>query len=388
MSAGSRGTRLFAAIALCTALITGCSSAVPASTTPAASASPSPSPSASVDVAAAFVSRIGSTNSANTTLTGTIDLGPIRGQTIHGTLSGTIDFNGSDFQSTTTTEIAGIKQVSSEVKLGADKYKKSGSAPWFKETTPATGQAGGVGQFVKTVTSVQQAGTETVGGRELVVLRPPPTVKLNPADVGLTDPSIRNAQTDVEFLADPQGTPVLMRMNLSWTQAISGASVPVKALLEMAFDTLGSPVTIAKPVDVWKMHVSKRYAYQIAYPEGWEVSQESNGDSFLSPEGYNVFVFSDRSGAATLNQWTAGSIASWQRQIKARPQRNEGIKVGGQNARLLTYHAKIENLDSYFLDATVVAKGRGYDMQWTSAPGFEAAHRELFGRFLATVKFG
>jgi hypothetical protein len=376
--AGSRRTRVLAWVALSTALLTGCATAVPATHSPAATPSPSPSPS--VDVAAAFIARIRGANSGHITSTATIELGPFRGDMIVYEVNGTTDFNGTDYRST-TSEIGGAGDVTSVVKVGPDTYVKMSDGPWLKTGGETPGR---IDQILEHVTSVVRVGTETYGGRELIVLVPSPGVRLNPADFGHPE----GAQVNLSFLADALGTPVLMRITLTWTQAMVDGSRPAKWTEEMAFDTLGVPINISRPDDVWTMHASKRFAYQIAYPGGWEVTEQETGDLFLSPEGYSVFVFSDRSRGATLNEWTAGSITSWQRQIKAQPQKNEAIVVGGQNARLLTYHAKIHNVDSYFLDAVLVANARGYDIEWTSDPGFEAAHRELFGTFLASVRFG
>jgi hypothetical protein len=386
---------VFRAVSLVTAgfLLASCASSTPqALATPsqgAASQGATPVLSLSATatplavVAATFVSRMTSAKSARIRVSGTIDAG-----SLHGTITGHREFEGTSLAVGNETRIGTLKVTTEQVQIGLERWGKQGSGPWLKEPAGTVSVGGGVGTTsgpaADVIRSVQPKGTVDFNGEELVRLLPTVSPKLTPDDVGLLGTAGSEARL-VEFLAKPDGTPRVIRLTLTLKQTLSGRPVTVKNAIDLVIESIDEPVIIAKPDDVWVVYRSKRYGFSLAHPEGWEYNSDKNGEGFESPTGPAIFVSSGQTRGLSLSGWTSDAISYWLKQWKKRPEKNEPTSVAGRRARLLTYHVVHYGYPKHFLDATVINGTRGYDFQWYNNPGSEAADRQLFLRIVATI---
>ena len=149
---------------------------------------------------------------------------------------------------------------------------------------------------------------------------------------------------------------------------------------------LDDPLTIEAPDEVWTSHFSDRFRYRVGYPEDWELEEMDEGDSFLGPDGSEVFIYMER-GDGSLNEWVTDVILFWQEELGQRPESNEPVTIAGQDGRQLSYHGDLDDLPTFAMEALVVLEDRGYDFQWYSVPGNEAADQRTFQDLLSTVVF-
>jgi hypothetical protein len=217
-------------------------------------------------------------------------------------------------------------------------------------------------------------------------LLPPAGFAIPPSELGF-DASVADLRASLEFWARDDGTPVVIGKSVSWTDA-QGA---YRTEGEFVITEFGTPVTISAPAEVWGLFTSSRFEYQIAYPPSWQVTSEGTEVRLLGPagiEGKQVVITRSQETNWTLAEWVSGRIAATLPDFKKRPDSSRATEIGGEPARILTYHYTDPGGNKgLLLDAEVVHGERGYTIAWLSPAGSEAMDRDEFGSILSTFAF-
>ena len=386
------------ALAVSALLVPGCTSGRTASPgVPGAAASASPSaptsaPSPSVDVASAFVARLSRPDfSARAEVTGDVRIG-----TLDGEVRGEMSLSGPDYTSTLVFSLAGVEEAREEIAFRGQRFLKEGDGPWIRQTElrpPRPHRPGAMASLLRSVRTVRVTGTEERDGRGLVRLEPPPDTNLDARALGVVDPSVRNVSGRVEFLAEADGTPAVMDLEVRWDERVDSAWYGVTTDVEVAFSAIGQLVEISAPTRPWKPYVSRRLGYSIAYPENWGAYPGERSDEFRTARRMMGVTRLRAPKGATLDRLVANAIAFSRREYGARPETNEPVPLEEGEGRLLTYRVTLDETEThftdrerYFMEAVIVEDNAAYHLVSWSFARNEVADRAEFEQFIGTFE--
>jgi hypothetical protein len=287
--------------------------------------------------------------------------------------SGQGEFSGPD--SHNISESLGLEQIS----VQGVAFEKSDDGPWVRQEEALTDPF----QRLETLVSV---GVEPRNGANLHHLRTPSEFELMPSDLGETRSSISELTGGAEFYVKDDGEPVVIVQSFSGTchpEGKCGQSV------EYTLMDLGAHVVISEPTDAWLELNSTGFGYSIAHPADWEPGIQpppdgfNGGQTFRGPGARAVTVlFRIFPSGATLSQLVGAEIAA-----DGQPERNQRTSLGGEQARLLTYHMSRGGQTIHFLIALAVHGDRGYVIVWAAPQGQEDQDRSTFEQFISTFEF-
>jgi hypothetical protein len=384
----SHGSIAVTSLILLLLTLSGCGGAA----APAQTASPSPSPTPTVaptpsptpiDTAAAFVKVMANPQfSANVVVTGKLTIGKLEVA-----MSGEMALSGRDSRSSITLDMPGAPQTTESVTVGVDGYKRTKPGPWLGEAKSSSGTS--MTDALARLLNASDAGVVTKNGQALHHIVPTGGFSIPPSAVGLTDPAITDPKTSVDFYALADGTPALLALSISWTQTAGGQSTPCTVQMDMAFRDVGTAIAIQAPEDVWATTTSKRFNYSVAHPSDWVLVEAKANDEF-GPSGQSiVYVAPQQVGTVALAAFGDQLVATYNKEFSvAKPESDVASKLGGQAARLLTYHWKSaagQNLVLY--DAVTVRAGTGWEVFLIDVAGNEAADLALFETLVASFAF-
>jgi hypothetical protein len=153
--------------------------------------------------------------------------------------------------------------------------------------------------------------------------------------------------------------------------------------------TVGRPVVISAPSQVWSAFSSKRYGYAIAYPSDWEATQspkKGDGDSILSADNVGVFANRYPTKGSSLNAITAAYVKLIKRtQTKASVTSNTPVTVDGSRARRVEWNAVYKGTREWNVDVLVVRGKNVYWVEYSSLARITPADRSTFDAFLSTL---
>jgi hypothetical protein len=91
--------------------------------------------------------------------------------------------------------------------------------------------------------------------------------------------------------------------------------------------------------------------------------------------------------APVLDRFSKELIASYQEQLKVKPDNDTEMTLGGQPGRFLTYHFTTDDgVKVYVADAVNVAGDTGWELFLTEQAGSEADDTPVFQAMLSTFK--
>jgi hypothetical protein len=351
---------------------------------PTAPSSPSPTPAPSaIDVAAAFIKALANPGlSAKLEVTGTLTLGKLEFP-----VTGAMSVQGHDSQSSMTIGVPGAPQVAESVRVGGESYARAAPGPWLRKGTESSDAS--LSDALAGLLNASDAGVVTKNGRQLHHIVPAAGFSIPPSALGMTNPAIRNPTVTIDFYADDNGQPAIMAIAAGWTQAVGAQTLPVTMLLDMAFQDFGTVITIEAPSDVWTTFTSKRFGYSVAHPSDWTVDEAESDDEY-GPAGQRVvFVAPQDVGAITLGTFRDGLVASYKTQLGvAKPESDTETKIGGQEARLITYHFTNEAGQKLVVyDTLTLRDGKGWEVFLLDLAGNEGADKAVSDAFVATFAF-
>lgn len=381
------GTRpgMVATLAMVALLLAACGAGGrQAATTPTSSAAPTASPTPP-DVVSAFVGKLSNGLTADATLTGTIEVGQV-----NGTLAGTYVFGtNGDFSYQITTTIGGSQQVSRGVRVASTRYSRDGDGPWLT-TAPSASASGepGPADLFSHLAMLQDAGVVTHGGDRVHLLRAPGGLTVPPAALGLTDPSLVDPHATVDFYAQDDGTPAGMTVTATWSQGAAGATLAGKAVMDLTFSSVGYPITVTAPDDVWTQFESVPQHFTVDHPGAWGYKADAVSASFAAPDDSAGVWIGLGAEAKGLDQQT------WNRAVLAGATKEFGrsdgsltVTVAGIATTAYEFHGTSNGQAVFFMDVPVVRSGKGYEIQWYSLPGYEQDDIATFKTVLATFAF-
>lgn len=373
--------RGFASLLAALLVVGACGAA--ATPTAAPTAEPTPAPTATpeaVDVAEIFVTTLLAAPSGRLPISGTVTFG-----TTEATLSGGIQVAGQDSSTTLTFDIAGARQTQDSVRIGTQRWTREDPGPWVLEPDPADPERS-LAAFLATLTSLEDQGVVTKDGRELHRLLPPAGTAVTPEALGL-DPSIEVADIAVEFWAEPDGTPAIWTVGVTWTQATPDGSVPIDFVMDVDLSGLGEAVQIEPPADAWTRFVSSRFGYSIAHPADWRVVEDEGQDVLARGDEAFIYVAPQSAPGQSLDRFTEELVAYYERELGATFATNEAATLGGGPARFVTGHFESDQGRLFLADTIAVRGDAGWEVYLLNQAGTEESDLEALGLFLGTFEF-
>jgi uncharacterized membrane protein YgcG len=295
----------------------------------------------------------------------------------------------------------GTQAVSEEILVSGSRYSSSNDGPWLPEQgdpanapstpRPSGDPSAGLISALDNIASVTDRGVVTRDGRTLHRLVAPPDVVLDPAAIGLDDPSFSGASAALEFFAEPDGTPAIMILSADWQSMIGGHELPGSMTLEFTFRDFGGVVDIATPADAWEWQALDELGLTYAQPPGWFVEPDTGGFSIISPTGDSIWLFRARGWRGAELRRTSADDVRLVREAWAEDGYNLALEstyeldVGGQPALVADLTDAARRLS---VQSGVLIKGdRLYVLQYVVWGDNRHAARPFFENFLGTVAF-
>jgi len=386
---GARPLAARAALSLAAALIVaacgGATASVEPSVTPAPTPAPTTAPTPSptpIDVSAAFVKRMVLPGfSATATLTGTLTIGPVKGD-----ISGTAAFSGNDSSTSMSITAGTYKQDTASVHIGSSSWSRKSPGPWLDDPKqPAGSTDKSLSTILRSLVSVTDLGVETHAGKQLHHLRSTSGNEIPGAAFGLDSASAKDAKFTLDFYATDDGSPAVMAIAGDWTQVSGATSVPTAMTFDIVLSDVGTPQTIAPPADVWVRYTSKDFGYTMAHPADWTVTSSKTEDTYaIDGQGY-VYVATQPFKGSTAKFVTALE-ASYKKQLGQVPKSETPTTLGGQPAVRLLYEYKDKTgQDVTIADDVISRDGTGWEVLMATGGG--AADVGVFDQFVSTFAF-
>lgn len=341
----------------------------PATTPVAPSPTATPSPTPVADVSKLFTAHL-----INPQFEGA---GPISGTmtigNLEGAISGAMQMKGKDSTFEMTVEFPNVLASSSaSIKVDGSEYTSTNGGPWFQVAEPGTdaGLANTIG--VAALTS-RDAGVVTKLGQQLHHMAPANAGTFKAADLGITDPSMADAEATLDFYARDDGSLAVMSVSLEWTVEGGAAPVPAAMTMDFAFDE-NPTVSIAPPADIWARFASDQHEYSIGYPADWQLIKAGTA------EEADVFGYSSTEFAIGLRERqpkaASGNLEAYVRAFlratPIKPEVNEATSVAGKDAWRVAYHDTVSGEDLYFVFTLLIEARNGYQVAFVGPKGAEA----------------
>jgi uncharacterized membrane protein YgcG len=347
-------------------------------------AAPSP-----VDVADVFVRRMLFGRSWTAAISGTIVVGDVSIAVSGLSQSGSGDDSLIEFMLEMPD---GTTIAEAELTVGSERFVRYNGGPWVEQPAPSVEEEPAGNEALQTlfesIVGVTDVGVVARGGRTLHRLVPPPDVVLDPAALGIDDPSLRRVTASVEFFAEPDGTPSVMAVTAEWRFRQRSHRIPARLALDLTFESFGAPVTIEPPRDAWQSYDGEAYRMLAGYPRGWDLERapaEEGGDVMLAPYGDAITARSLKAPRANLRDETLDIIRYWRDEYGLSAEANEEHMVDAVPARVVAMRSDDTAAMNYI--ATVIRGNRLYMFTLHTDADRDLAGRQLFEDFLTTVRF-
>jgi len=379
------------------AALTACGAATTSSiqsSTPSETKAPSASPSPEIDIAAEFAAIVGSPAFAvEAEITGSIEIGQGEG-TIGGSMTSGANANHLVLEITMPGQTS---QVTETILVGGKTYDREGDL-WFEGSAQSSNDA--FTSALGDLGSLRVAGTVERDGDQLNRLVTAGSASLDAASLGFTDPSVSEFEARVEFFATDEGTPAGLILSAAWEQDVNGERMGATMTLDYTFTSIGRPVDIAAPEEVWVKFTSEDFGYRMAYPSTWDFlhiaadGENPATDAFLAPttigpvvKEINVYHYPDLEAGIVPNAWFRESGLLLEEAWGTSLETSEAIEVNGIAAQLFTLHGtSFDGHATYFQEVALFDGSVAWDIDWYSGPGTEMADRELLLTMLSTFR--
>jgi len=384
----TRSAAALGAALLFTAILAGCGS-------PTATPSPSlvPTPEATPDVAQVFVASMTSPDfQAVSDMSGTLSI-QSEGITIEGTIEGEYRFSGGDSASSLTMTMAGVTQQQDEVSIDGATYASTDGGPYvLAEADEGSDQTATLNEILAGLESLRDAGAVEHYGRTVRELKPTDPIDLDPATLGLTDPSMANADVSMAFYAETDGMPAGFSVAMTWTQGLdTGALADAEVVIDFEFTDLESPVVIEPPEDTWVWWSAADAPFMIAYPKGWSTDVAFGTLLISPPDGAGFFSISlsdpppEQESQETFSAASLAAMAS----LGATPSGTLPYEVESISSTLVAYRDAYADTNSLVLHLPLFDGTYGYEIQLAAiaAPGEEGQVQDEFDAFMSTFAF-
>ena len=353
--------------------------------------STAPSPTAAqVDVAGAFSDKVAGSLTFFADLTGTLRAGEVEGE-LSGPLYAVVD----DVDTLTVITFPGLPpQETAVIQVDGVTYTRSLQGYWLESTGGASADADSpFSAALSNTDDLEVVGTEQVDGRTLHRLESRSQAQIDPRAFGIIDPTVRDFDATLAFLAEDDGTPAGFLLNASWSQGAPGAEVPAE--LEMRYVATDEVADIEAPPDPWRVHVSAGLGYRMAYPSSWDVTHEvatdefPEADVFIGPVDGEVDVYrygAEEIAGATANAWFRGASQVLTDSLGVAPELLASLTLDGLDVQVFGLNYTDQGEELFFQQAVVFGGDAAWDLDWYSLTGNEEADHALFLQFLTSFQ--
>lgn len=353
------------------------------------STAPSPTPS-QVDVAEAFSDKFAGSLTFFADLTGTLRAGEVEGE-----LSGHLYAITDDVETLTVVTFPGLPpQETATIQADGVTYTRSPQGYWLESTGGGSaGTESPLSAALSNTDDLEVVGTEQIDGRTLHRLESRSPAQIDPRAFGVTDPTVRDFDATLAFLAEDDGTPAGFILTASWTQGAAGADVPAE--FEMRFLATGDEAVIEAPPDPWRMHESAEFEYRMAYPSNWDVTHEPASDEFreadifIGPVDGEVDVYrygAEEIAGVTANEWFRGSPQVLTDTFGVAPELLATLSLDGLEIQVFGLNYTDQGDELFFQEAVVFGGDAAWDLDWYSLGGNEEADHALFLQFVNSLQ--
>ncbi len=333
-----------------------------------------PTPTPSPAVAALFVAKLQAMSIRGMAVTGELQ---VDGATQ--TITGRYDSDGTNSVLTTTWTSAGVTWANDESTWAGKTYGRSGDAPWYEKTSPTVNDST-LGRVIKSVSAVADMGVVTKSGQQLHRLVPT-GLTVTPADVGVQG----TGTVKLAFFGLNDGTPVGLELTIDVTESSGAKTASMIGTLDFTFTPGASAVHAPDPVFVTL--VSER-GFSVGRPVDWDPRVSGNCEGFDGPGLEWLGACPYDKGSQTLTGRAAAVVSALKQQVRGEITANEAGELGGEPARIITYHYIADNGFVGFGIYVIAFHGtRGIDLTWESPIGNEDADAKTFGYVIDSFRF-
>jgi hypothetical protein len=387
--ASARGLTVSAIVVV---LVAACGGAT-ASSTPAPSAAPSVAPATPVptpsptpaDVSAAFVQAVSAPDlKAEATLTGTVTISGLEG-----TITGDAVRSGDASQSSNTIAIGGTKQTTESIEEGpsspggAGSWTKHDDGPWVVQEVSTQPD---LFETIAGLSGIEDVGIVVKDGKPLHHLRPKAGTEISPGALGFDVEGAKDPAFTMDFYATDDGTPAVIAINGSWTQASGDTDVPVDVDVEYALSEPSTPPSIVPPTQPWILNTSKALGYEMAHPEPWTVESAKGQDAYLLDGQPFVFVAPQKVDASMTVAKFADALKKVYKPKFGKPTTEAATRLGGQvGKRLIFEFTNDAGQDVTLVDDVTVRDGMGWEVFVATTGGQDDI--PIFDQFVSTFAF-
>lgn len=352
-----------------------------AAVTPAPTAAPTPAPTAApVDASNAFVKTMSALR-ATVAIEGAGSTGSTASR-----IAGSMAVSGasSDVEQTTTT---GKARVTTHAITAANVRYTSRYELWFDSGAPADDDLPSL--LTSIDGGVTDTGVETRTGQELhhLAITPPATAA---AAIGVPAKGSSDVLVTMDAWVLEDGTPVYMTLGATWRQVVGKKQVDATRTLELAFSEVGQAITVSAPAEVWKMHSSKTFGYNVAYPSDWVFQKGKKKGRTFWPDAYwgyesdVSFVGSASSGGTSLG-YLSSHVTKFMNTVwgasSVKVTSNKPAKMGRTGARKIELSYKIKKQRYYAIMYLTVKGGTFYHIEYRSDAKLTAADKDTAAGF-------
>jgi hypothetical protein len=349
--------------------------------TPAPTSAPTPAPTAPpVDASNAFVKTMSALR-ATVAIDGA---GSTKSTTSKIAGSMAVSGESSDVEQTTTT---GKARVKTHVITAANVRYTSRYELWFDSGAPADDDLPAL--LTSIDGGVTDTGVETRTGQELhhLAITPPATAA---AAIGVPAKGSSDVLVTMDAWVQEDGTPVFMTLGATWRQAVGKKQVDATRTLELAFSEVGQAITVSAPAQVWTMHASKLYGYNVAYPSDWVFQKGKKKGKTFWPDAYwgyesdVSFVGSASSGGTSLG-YLSSHVTRFMTTVwgvsGVKVTSNKPAKMGRIGARRIELSYKSKKQRYYAVIYLTVKGGTFYYIEYRSDAKLTAADKDTAAGF-------
>ena len=357
----------------------GAVAAVSASPSPTATLAPSPTPVPTLSPIVRKLQAILARKDFQFQATGTGTQSALADNlSVDLTMSGSVGYKGGDEADATKMTSNGTTVADDTVYAGSFAYERINGGPWIKKPRKSSDTAmwrillSPSRMFVET-------GVETRNGSELHRLEVADPAALGAEFDGVG--TLTDAHVTAVFWTKDDGTPVVLRMEGTWTQPVSGITAKVTTVQEFTITRL-SGVTIATPKNPWQSIVDGVAAIEFGVPPDWrksEANQSIGATTYQGASGAILYLTFDAAGM-TLDQATDAVVAA----AADPPGSRKATTVAGAPAILVGFHRAKQK--DYLLEAVVLHGGKAYEIGFLGS-GSDAATDALAAQILGTLAF-
>ena len=280
------------------------------------------------------------------------------------------------------------KDATTEQRFVSDRsYFRTGEGLWYVDS----------GDWIdgSLITAITDAGAVTTNadGTATIAIKPT-SLQVLANGLGLTDETFATVTGTAELTINTLGEPDVMSLDLVAEMPIGEQTFSPAWTLSYEFDLSGSAPLIDVPEQAWTWHQKGLdLGYIVSIPDGWTVER---GTSDPVSEGISapindfrlITVFGWPTQGLTASEWFTEVAADFERDVwSTKSESNEELTVSGGSAQLLTIHTLLEGVQVYMMVAVIFYGDVAYDLIWWSAPGKEAADRELFLQLVNTFQY-